>query len=50
MRVVRLEGMMRMKCAFLGKGKEGRMELNLVGKDYDVFFIMSSVLSKVYGK
>lgn len=36
-------------CIF-GKGKEGRMELNLVGKDYDGFSIMSSVLSKVYGK
>lgn len=49
MRVIKLEGMMRMKCAFRGKGKEGRMEPDLVGKDYDVFFIVSSVLSKVSG-
>ena len=40
---------MSMKCAFHGKGKEGRMELDLAGKDYDVFFIVSSVLSKVSG-
>ena len=49
MGVIVLEGIMRMKCAFHGKGKEGRMELDLVGKDYDVFFIVSSVLSKVSG-
>lgn len=49
MRVIRLEGMMSMKCAFHGKGKEGRMELDLAGKDYDVFFIVSSVISKVSG-
>ena len=48
MGVIILEGIMRMKCAFHGKGKEG-MELDLVGKDYDVFFIVSSVLSKVSG-